>query len=107
MISLVDCIALSGLDEEEILAIAEHEHMPEAVACGLAKYLGTSPGGPETIRDMIVDDVRVARARGDMAHVRHLLHVLHHYLRTHPQCCPGGHPWSRQYPEHAETVRQG
>jgi hypothetical protein len=107
MISLQDCIALSGLTEEEILAIAEHEHMPEAVACGLAKYLETSPGGPETIRDMIVDDIRHARARGDVAHVRELLHVLHHFLRSHPQCCPAQHPWSRLYPHASGGARQG
>ena len=49
MISLEDCIAFSGLTEEEILAIAEHEHIPEAVACGLAKYLETTPGGGDVI----------------------------------------------------------
>jgi hypothetical protein len=28
MISLEDCVALSGLTEEQVLAIAEHEHLP-------------------------------------------------------------------------------
>jgi hypothetical protein len=97
MISLQDCIAFSGLTEEEILAIAEHEHIPEAVACGLAKYLETTPGGGDVIRGMIVDDIRTARTRGDTAHVRHLLHVLHHFLRSHPQSCPAQHPWSRLF----------
>ena len=97
MISLEDCIAFSGLTEEEILAIAEHEHIPEAVACGLAKYLSSSPGGPDRVRNMIVDDVKTARRRGDSVHVRHLLHVLHHFLRTHPQCRPAQHPWSRVF----------
>jgi hypothetical protein len=27
MISLEDCVGLSGLTEEEVLAIAEHEHI--------------------------------------------------------------------------------
>ena len=97
MISLEDCVALSGLTEEEILAIAEHEHMPEAVACGLAKYLSGRPGGNDIIRNMIVDDVRKAHQRGDVEHVRHLLHVLHHFLRSHPQSCPAQHPWSRRF----------
>jgi hypothetical protein len=32
MITLEDCIAFCGLTEEEVLAIAEHEHRPEIVA---------------------------------------------------------------------------
>ena len=29
MITLEDCIGLCGLTEEEVLAVAEHEHLPE------------------------------------------------------------------------------
>jgi hypothetical protein len=28
MISLEDCIGLCGLDEDEVFAISEHEHIP-------------------------------------------------------------------------------
>ncbi len=88
MISLEDCIALCGLTEEEVLAIAEHEHMPEVAAAALAQYLLKKPHGPERIRDMIVDDVLAAQARGDQQHVQTLLHVLHHFLKVHPEARP-------------------
>jgi len=84
MISLEDCIALCGLPEEVVLAIAEHEHIPEITACALAQYLLDQQHGVEQIRDMIVDDVRRAQARGDTNHVRTTLHVLHHFLRANP-----------------------
>jgi hypothetical protein len=29
MISMEDCIAMPGLNEKEVMAIAEHEHVPE------------------------------------------------------------------------------
>ncbi len=29
MITLEDCIGFCGLTEEEVLAVAEHEHLPE------------------------------------------------------------------------------
>ncbi len=94
MISLEDCIAFSGLTEEEVLAIAEHEHVPEIVATALAQYLLQTAHGLERVRDMIIDDIREAQARGDAPHVRTLLHVLHHFLKTHPDAQPEQHPWS-------------
>ena len=39
MISLEDCIGLCGLTEVEVLALAEHEHVPEIVAAALAQHL--------------------------------------------------------------------
>lgn len=49
MISLSDCIALCGLHEEEVLAIAEHEHLPEIAAAALGQYLLHQKGGAEVI----------------------------------------------------------
>ncbi len=94
MITLDDCIALCGLSKEEVLAIAEHEHIPEIAATGLAKYLLMSDDGPQKIENMIVDDIRAAQGMGDRAHTVNLLHVLHHFLRQYPQACPRSHPWS-------------
>ena len=85
MISLEDCIAMCGLTEEQVLAIAEHEHIPEIVAAALGQYLLNHEHGPEVIRGMIIDDVRAAQVRGDRRHVQALLHALHHFLREHPE----------------------
>jgi len=94
MLTIADLIAFSGLTEEEILAIAEHEHIPEAAACSLAEYLSQDAAGLQRVRDMIVDDIRHAQTRNDREHVLELLHVLHHFLRTHSQARPDIHPWS-------------
>jgi hypothetical protein len=51
MITLEDCIAFCGLTEEEVLAIAEHEHLPEIVATALAEYLLSQDHGSEKVRD--------------------------------------------------------
>jgi hypothetical protein len=97
MITLEDCIAFCGLTEEEVLAIAEHEHLPEIAATALAQYLLAREHGSETIRDMIVDDIRQAQLGGDRQHVVTLLHVLHHFLKTHPEARPALHPWSSRF----------
>lgn len=48
MLTLQDCIELSDLTEDEILAIAEHEHIPEMVAVELGSYLVYAPNGEKT-----------------------------------------------------------
>ena len=88
MISMHDCIAMCGLTEEEVQAIAEHEHIPEIAAAALGQYLLNRKHGVQKIRDMIVDDVRQAQACGDREKVRVNLHVLHHFLRDHPEGRP-------------------
>ena len=88
MISLEDCVALCGLTEEEVLAIAEHEQLPEIAATALAQYLLKQKEGMEKIRDMIEDDIRQAQQHQDKEHILTLLHVLHHFLKSHPEVCP-------------------
>jgi hypothetical protein len=95
MITLEDCLAFCGVSEEEVLAIAEHEHMPQIAAAAYAQYLLCGPHGSELIRDIIVDDIRAAQRRGDREHVLTLLHVLHHFLRSHLEAVPTSHPWSK------------
>jgi hypothetical protein len=97
MITLEDCIGMCGLTEEEILAIAEHEHLPEVAATALAQYLLSREHGSEKIRDMIVDDIREAQWNRNKEHVLTLLHVLHHFLLTHPEARPSEHPWSHRF----------
>jgi len=97
MITLEDCVGMCGLSEEEVLAIAEHEHLPEVAAAALAEYLLSQERGVDTIRDMIVDDIRRAGLKGRKSDVVALLHVLHHFLKSHPEARPAVHPWSRLY----------
>ena len=85
MISLEDCIALCGLTEAEVLALAEHEHIPEMAAAALGQHLLGQPHGPETIRDMIRDDIRAAVAHGNLPHARELLVALRRFLADHPE----------------------
>jgi len=84
MITLEDCLALSDLTEEEIDAIAEHEHLPEIIAAELGNYLAHLPGGIHHIRSMIRDDIAAATLRGDQRHALRLGLVLMHFCREHP-----------------------
>ncbi len=88
MLSIEDCIALSSLTEEEVAAIAEHEHLPMIVAAELGNYLVQIPDGSRHIKHIIRDDIAAAHARGDLAHELALKLVLRHYLSCHPECAP-------------------
>ena len=84
-VTLKDCIALSELTDEEIDAIAEHEHIPEIVAAELGNYLIHTPDGVPVLRRMIVDDIAEARKKGDVKKLCRLMHVLRHFIETHPE----------------------
>lgn len=87
MISLEDCIAMSGLDESELAAIMEHEHVPEIEAAAIASDLLHQPGGRDEVRKMMVEDIRAARSRGDMRHAAALLGTLRRFLEEYPEAC--------------------
>ena len=97
MITLEDCIGLCDLSEEEVLAIAEHEHMPEMAAVAYGQYLLKEEDGSKKICKMIVDDIRAGQQRNDKDHVQTLLHVLHHFIRSHPEAAPDQHPWHKAF----------
>ena len=42
MLSLQDCLALCELTEDEVRAIAQHEHIPEIAAAEMGNYLARS-----------------------------------------------------------------
>jgi hypothetical protein len=86
VLTLEDCIGLSDLTEEEILAIAEHEHIPEMAATELGSYLVHSPDGDLCIKSMIKDDIAAAAAAGHRDRTLALKLVLRNFIVQHPRC---------------------
>jgi hypothetical protein len=76
MLTLRDCIDFCDLTEDEIDAIAEHEHVPEIIAVEIAQYLAHLPKGPNAIRRFIRDDIRDSEARCDRLHAAKLAVIL-------------------------------
>jgi hypothetical protein len=83
MLTFEDCLALVDLTEDEILAIAEHENLPETAALELGHYLLHTPGGEMRIRRMIVDDIEHALRCGNFRHSAELKTVLQHFCDQH------------------------
>lgn len=84
MLSYQDCVELSDLTEEEIEAIAQHEHLPEMAALELGSYLVHTPEGVPMIKRIILEDIEEARRRGHTEKALQLKLVLKHFVDTHP-----------------------
>jgi hypothetical protein len=83
MLTFEDCIALSELTDEEIAAIAEHEHLPMIVAAELGNYLIHCADGVPRIKRIIADDIIAADRRGNHRHALALKLVLRHFVEHH------------------------
>lgn len=86
MLTLEDCLALCDLTEAEVLAIAQHEHIPEIAAAEMGNYLLRCPDGELLIRAMIRDDIAAAAACDDQRRALALKWVLRDFVLRHPKC---------------------
>ncbi|HJR22061.1 MAG TPA: hypothetical protein VJ822_10600 [Dongiaceae bacterium] len=86
MLTFDDCVALCELTEDEIAAIAEHEHLPMIVAAELGNYLIHGPDGALRVKRIILDDLAAAGRAGDRRHALTLKLVLRHFVERHPEC---------------------
>jgi hypothetical protein len=86
MLSLEDCLALCELTEDEVLAIAQHEHIPEIAAAEMGNYLVHTPQGEMRIKSIIRDDIAEARACCDRDRELALKLVLRNFVLQHPAC---------------------
>ena len=90
MISRDDIIDMCGLDEAEVSALSEHEHIPETAAAAFGCWLLSKPDGAKRILEMIRDDIRHAWHEGDRAHARELFAAMHHFMHVHKGELPAG-----------------
>ena len=85
MLSLVDIMDMCECTEEEIQAIAMHEHVPDAIASELAAYMINREDGVPMIRKIILEDIEHAKAMGNHQQAEKLNDVLVHFVATHPE----------------------
>lgn len=85
MLTFDDCLEMSELSEDEIRAIAEHEHIPEICALELGDYLCHHKGGSDQIRKFILDDIANAEKNGNTRHAEELRKVLEKFTASHPE----------------------
>ncbi|HRE16368.1 MAG TPA: hypothetical protein PLW86_04765 [Rhodocyclaceae bacterium] len=84
MLSMDDLLDYCELDRDEIAAVAEHEHLPLAVAAELSENLVDTPEGVAQLHQMVLDNIQHAKETGNKQHVRELARAYLHLQKTHP-----------------------
>lgn len=85
MLTYEDCLEICEFSDEEIAAIAQHEHLPDMVAVEFASYLARSEDGVPMLRRIIVEDIEHAVLAGHDERASCLRSVLGHFIATHPE----------------------
>ena len=79
MLTYDDCLALCGLTEEEVAAIAEHDHVPYMAAVEIGAYIIAQPDGEYRMRRIVLEDIARAEATGHLEHARELRRLMAHF----------------------------
>lgn len=86
MLTYEDCVGLTGLEADEIEAIAQHEHIPEIVAAEMGCCLACNPDGELRIVQIIREDIAAANEHHHDQEALHWKQVLTHFNQTHHLC---------------------
>ena len=84
MLTLDECIGMSGLTEDEIEVISEHRHLPEIVAVQVGHTLLKTAKGRFVLRGYISDLLAQAKLAGRRDRARHLDNVLTQFMARYP-----------------------
>lgn len=84
MLSLVDCIAFSGLTPDQLEAVACYKHVPVIVAAEWAETALDKPNGAEEVEDVLASEVMVATAH-HLACAECWTKALSEFHTSHPE----------------------
>ncbi len=84
LLTLQECLEFCELTEDEIHAIAEHEHIPEVVAAELGECLLRSDVGTWVIKRYLLEEIEKAQSHGQVDKVARLNVVLERFNASHP-----------------------
>lgn len=85
MISMKDCLDYSDLTEDEVAAIAAHEHLPYPCAVELACCLAQSQEGAEVLRCLLKDAVCDAKSCHRAEALKTARRAFRQFAANHPK----------------------
>lgn len=85
MISIKECLDYSDLTEDEVAAVADHEHLPYAMAAHLVCGLAQSPDGTEVLRCLLKNALCDAASCGHAETLRITRRAYAQFVANHPE----------------------
>ena len=76
MLTLQDCIGFSGLTQEQVEAVADHEHLDMVIAAEWAENAMERPGGREEVQHMIEEEIAFCESHHRLDKMRRFQHGL-------------------------------
>lgn len=84
MLSGQECFEFCDLTEDEIHAIAAHEHVPEIIAAELGACLLQTDMGTWLIKRYMLEDIKDAETHGYSERAKRLHIILDQFSAAHP-----------------------
>lgn len=84
MLSLKDCLDFCELEQDEVSAVASHEHIPVIVAAELCDQLLNSPDGVRSLHTMLLENIEHALEHGEVERAGEFSRVYKHFQDEHP-----------------------
>lgn len=84
MLQLTDCIAFSGLNGDQLEAVAVHKRLPMIIAAEWAGHAFGCAGGCRTIGGILAEEARAALADGNHDRFERYRRALDDFVRDHP-----------------------
>ena len=84
MLTYKDCLDWSDIDQSEVDAIAEHEHLDRILALAYGDKLVHQSDGSRQMRRIMIDDIRHAQTKHNHLHEAELRRTLGQYIKRHP-----------------------
>lgn len=85
MISIKECIDYADLTEDEVSTIAEHEHLPYAMAAHIACSLAQSEDGTEVLRCLLKNALCDAATCGRAETLSMTQRAYAQFVTNHPE----------------------
>lgn len=84
MLTYKDCLDWCELEQDEVEAIGEHEHLDRFIALAYGDNLNHRRDGARRMRKILIDDIRHAQRHHNLNHELELKQTLARHIKNHP-----------------------